>query len=58
MCPCSLTETAAPEPLVALLPSAEGFVIDGRDHMKATGDRTFKAGTLDFLARQPAWSRL
>jgi pimeloyl-ACP methyl ester carboxylesterase len=48
----------APEPLVALLPAAEGFVIDGRDHMKGTGDRSFKARTLDFLARQPAWSRL
>ncbi len=37
--------------LAALIPGAEAFVIEGREHMKAVGDRTFKAATLDFLGR-------
>lgn len=37
--------------LAALIPGAEAFVIAGREHMKAVGDRTFKAAALDFLAR-------
>ena len=39
------------EPLAALLPKGEALVIEGRDHMRATGDKRFKAGTLDFLKR-------
>jgi pimeloyl-ACP methyl ester carboxylesterase len=37
--------------LAALIPGAEAFVIEGREHMKAVGDRTFKAAALAFLAR-------
>ncbi|WP_439541258.1 alpha/beta fold hydrolase [Hyphomicrobium sp.] len=37
--------------LAALIPGAEAFVIAGREHMKAVGDRSFKAAALDFLAR-------
>ena len=39
--------------LVALLPHAEALSIPGRDHNLAVGDKTFKAGALDFLARRP-----
>jgi pimeloyl-ACP methyl ester carboxylesterase len=39
------------EALAALIPGAEAFVIPGRDHMKAVGDRKHKAAVLDFLAR-------
>lgn len=41
-----------PEPLAALLPQGEVFVIPRRDHMRATGDPKFKAATLDFLSRK------
>jgi pimeloyl-ACP methyl ester carboxylesterase len=37
--------------LAALIPGAEPFVIQGREHMKAVGDRTFKDAALAFLAR-------
>jgi pimeloyl-ACP methyl ester carboxylesterase len=40
------------EALAALIPGAEAFVIAGRDHMKAVGDRQHKRAVLDFLARQ------
>lgn len=40
----------APEPLAAMMPHAEAFAIEGRDHMLAVGDKTFKAAVLDFLA--------
>jgi pimeloyl-ACP methyl ester carboxylesterase len=39
--------------LVAMLPRAEGLLIPGRDHNLAVGDKAFKAGGLDFLARRP-----
>lgn len=39
------------EPLVAALPSAEPLPIPGRDHMRAVGDKVFKAGVLRFLDR-------
>lgn len=39
------------EDLARLIPGAEAFVIEGREHMKAVGDRTFKAAVLDFLER-------
>jgi pimeloyl-ACP methyl ester carboxylesterase len=42
------------EALAALIPGAQALVIPGRDHMLAVGDKVFKAGVLDFLARQPA----
>jgi len=38
--------------LAGLLPNAEAFIIPKRDHMRATGDKAFKAETLAFLARQ------
>ncbi|WP_297110159.1 alpha/beta hydrolase [uncultured Devosia sp.] len=41
-----------PEALAELLPKGEALVIPKRDHMRATGDKVFKAGTLDFLQRQ------
>jgi pimeloyl-ACP methyl ester carboxylesterase len=43
----------SPQRLAALIPGAEVLEIEGRDHMLATGDRRFKAGVLDFLARHP-----
>lgn len=39
--------------LARLIPGAEAFVIEGRDHMKAVGDRTFKAAVAAFLDRRP-----
>lgn len=37
--------------LAKLIPGAEALEIEGRDHMKAVGDRTFKAAVVDFLRR-------
>lgn len=39
--------------LGALIPGAEVLDIPGRDHMLAVGDKTYKSGVLDFLARRP-----
>lgn len=39
------------EELAALIPDAEYFAIEGRDHNLAVGDRTHKQAVLDFLAR-------
>jgi pimeloyl-ACP methyl ester carboxylesterase len=39
--------------LAALIPGAEALDITGRDHMRAVGDRIYKQGVLDFLARRP-----
>jgi pimeloyl-ACP methyl ester carboxylesterase len=41
-----------PSTLVALLPRAEALLIPGRDHNLAVGDKAFKAGVVDFLARR------
>jgi pimeloyl-ACP methyl ester carboxylesterase len=41
------------EELAALIPGARALAIPGRDHMLAVGDRTFKAGVLDFLSGRP-----
>jgi hypothetical protein len=35
--------------LAALIPGAQAFVIQGRDHMKAVGDRGFKEAVFKFL---------
>jgi pimeloyl-ACP methyl ester carboxylesterase len=43
----------SPEALAALIPGAQARPIAGRDHMLAVGDKTFKAGVLDFLSRRP-----
>ncbi|UYO00587.1 MAG: alpha/beta hydrolase [Devosia sp.] len=40
-----------PAPLAELLPQGEAFVIPRRDHMRATGDKAFKAAALAFLAQ-------
>ena len=42
----------APE-LARLMPRGEALVIEGRDHMKAVGDRAYKEGVLAFLGRRP-----
>jgi pimeloyl-ACP methyl ester carboxylesterase len=43
----------SPEALARIIPGAEVLIIPNRDHMLATGDKTYKAGVLDFLARHP-----
>ena len=40
-----------PFELAAMMPDAGGFVIEGRDHMMAVGDRSFKRAVLAFLER-------
>ncbi len=40
----------SPDELAALMPNAEAFSIQGRDHMLSVGDRTFKKRVLDFYA--------
>ena len=42
-----------PEPLARLMPNAEAFSIEGRDHMLSVGDKTFKARVLEFLQEHP-----
>lgn len=39
----------SPVELAAMMPNAKPFVIEGLDHMKATGAPAFKAEVLDFL---------
>jgi pimeloyl-ACP methyl ester carboxylesterase len=39
--------------LAKLIPGAKALEIAGRDHMKAVGDKTYKAGVLEFLAARP-----
>lgn len=43
----------SPDALADLMPNAEAFAIEGRDHMLSVGDRTFKARVLDFLEKHP-----
>jgi len=43
----------SPERLAAMMPHGEAFAIEGRDHMLAVGDRTFKARALQFLQAHP-----
>ncbi|HEY6633886.1 MAG TPA: alpha/beta fold hydrolase [Rhizobiaceae bacterium] len=45
----------SPDELAGMMPNAESFSIEGRDHMLATGDRTFKQRAVEFL-RQHALS--
>ena len=42
----------SPEALAAMIPGAEALSIPDRDHMLAVGDKTYKAGVLDFLTRR------
>jgi pimeloyl-ACP methyl ester carboxylesterase len=39
--------------LAALMPRAEAFDIEGRDHMLAVGDKTFKTRVVEFLRQHP-----
>ena len=41
----------SPAELASLIPGAEAYVIEGRDHMKAVGDRGFKEAVAAFLKR-------
>ena len=43
----------SPDALARLMPAGESFAIEGRDHMLAVGDRTFKQRVLEFLADHP-----
>ena len=43
----------SPVDLAALVPGAQALVVPGRDHMLAVGDRVFKNGVVEFLARRP-----
>ena len=47
------TSAARPRRWPALMPNAVAFAIEGRDHMLAVGDRTFKKRALEFLAAHP-----
>jgi pimeloyl-ACP methyl ester carboxylesterase len=40
-----------PVALAELIPHGEAFIIAGRDHMRATGDRAFKGAVVAFLSR-------
>ena len=42
------------EALAGLMPNAAAFAIEGRDHMLAVGDRTFKARAVEFLRAHPS----
>lgn len=41
------------EKLAALMPNATPFPIEGRDHMLAVGDKTFKKRVVEFYAEHP-----
>jgi pimeloyl-ACP methyl ester carboxylesterase len=43
----------SPGELAGMMPNAESFAIEGRDHMLAVGDRSFKARVLGFLSEHP-----
>jgi pimeloyl-ACP methyl ester carboxylesterase len=43
----------AAAPLAELIPGARVLDIEGRDHMLSVGDKTYKAGVLDFLNARP-----
>ncbi|MBB4301707.1 pimeloyl-ACP methyl ester carboxylesterase [Rhodobium orientis] len=42
----------SPQALADLIPNADVLHIPDRDHMLAVGDKVYKAGVMDFLARQ------
>jgi pimeloyl-ACP methyl ester carboxylesterase len=43
----------SPEALARLMPNAEPFAIEGRDHMLAVGDKSFKQRVVEFLRDHP-----
>lgn len=42
----------SPQELAELIPNARAFTINGREHMKAVGDKTFKEAVKAFLSEQ------
>jgi pimeloyl-ACP methyl ester carboxylesterase len=42
----------SPSALGAVIPGSQVLDIPGRDHMRAVGDKVYKAGVLDFLSRR------
>jgi pimeloyl-ACP methyl ester carboxylesterase len=42
-----------PTALAALMPNARAFTVAGRDHMRAVGDKAYKAAVLEFLRTRP-----
>lgn len=51
-----LDDIAGPvEPLLGLMPKAEGLTLPRRDHMTAVGDQRFKEAVLRFLGAGPAF---
>jgi len=42
----------SPAELAALIPNSQYLELEGRDHMKAVGDKEFKAAVLDFLSKR------
>jgi pimeloyl-ACP methyl ester carboxylesterase len=47
------TVAGSGDQLAALIPGAESLPIPDREHMLAVGDKVFKAGVLEFLAKRP-----
>ena len=43
----------SPDELAGMMPNAQSFAIEGRDHMLAVGDRSFKASVVEFLKKHP-----
>jgi pimeloyl-ACP methyl ester carboxylesterase len=43
----------SPDELAGLMPNAQSFAIEGRDHMLAVGDKSFKQRVVGFLKEHP-----
>jgi pimeloyl-ACP methyl ester carboxylesterase len=41
------------EELASIMPNAEAFLVEGRDHMLSVGDRSFKKRAVEFLRAHP-----
>jgi hypothetical protein len=46
------TIAGPPEELAVLVPNAQALIIPNRDHMLAVGDKSYKAGVLEFLNKR------
>ena len=42
----------SPDELATMMPNAQAVVLEGLDHMKATGAESFKQAVIEFLDRQ------
>ena len=42
----------SPEELAAMMPNAEAVVLEGLDHMKATGAESYKQAAIEFLDKK------